>query len=212
MRFISARYIAALIFGATILASVSPAYAATHTTTASHNTQKQTTASVVKKKVYKVRSGNTLWGIARKYHITVAALRRANPHVKASVLLPGHSLVIPNGASTASHHIAKKPSPKAARTKEITVKATAYTPAQGNIDATGHKVKFGVIAVDPKVIPLGTKVRVTGMSMNGFPSSFTAIAGDTGGAIKGDHIDIFLPVSERRAMDFGVQHVKVYVM
>ena len=48
--------------------------------------------------------------------------------------------------------------------------------------ATGMKAGFGVVAVDPQIIPLGTKIYVPGYGV--------AVAGDTGGAIKGDVIDL----------------------
>ncbi len=60
-----------------------------------------------------------------------------------------------------------------------------------------------VIAVDPKVIPLGSKVHVEGYG--------TAIAGDTGGAIKGNKIDLFMP-SKSDASKFGVRSVKIKIL
>ncbi|WML28493.1 3D domain-containing protein [Neobacillus sp. OS1-33] len=59
------------------------------------------------------------------------------------------------------------------------------------------------MAVDPSVIPLGSKVYVEGFG--------EAIAADTGGAIKGKRIDIFIP-SEQDALDFGVKKLKVTIL
>ncbi|MEH7416007.1 LysM peptidoglycan-binding domain-containing protein [Neobacillus drentensis] len=94
--------------------------------------------------------------------------------------------------------------------KEITVKATAYTAScEGcsGTTATGINLKADpnakVIAVDPSVIPLGSKVYVEGYG--------EAVAGDTGGAIKGNRIDIFIP-SEHDAINFGVKQVKVTII
>ena len=56
-----------------------------------------------------------------------------------------------------------------------------------------------VIAVDPRVIPLGTKVHVEGYGY--------AIAADTGGAIKGNKIDVFFP-SKQTAMNWGTKKSK----
>lgn len=67
--------------------------------------------------------------------------------------------------------------------------------------ATGHRVRRGVVAVDPRVIPLGTRLYVEGY---GF-----ATALDTGSAIKGNRIDLFV---EKDAYKFGVRRVKVYVL
>ena len=79
--------------------------------------------------------------------------------------------------------------------KEITVKATAYTAScEGcsGITATGVNIKDNpdekVIAVDPDVIPLGSKVYVEGVG--------EATAADTGGAIKGNRIDVFIPTEK----------------
>jgi 3D (Asp-Asp-Asp) domain-containing protein/LysM repeat protein len=94
--------------------------------------------------------------------------------------------------------------------KEITVKATAYTASCtgcSGITATGINIKANpnekVIAVDPSVIPLGSKVYVEGFG--------EATAEDTGGAIKGNRIDVFIP-SEQGAVKFGVKQLKVKIL
>jgi 3D (Asp-Asp-Asp) domain-containing protein len=79
--------------------------------------------------------------------------------------------------------------------RQLTVSSTAYSPAQPGLSsrtATGRRATKGVIAVDPRVIPLGTRVYVPGYG--------NAIAADTGGAIKGNKIDVcFDSVAEARA-------------
>ncbi|HHV19278.1 MAG TPA: DUF348 domain-containing protein [Thermoanaerobacterales bacterium] len=80
--------------------------------------------------------------------------------------------------------------------------ATAYTHT-GNRTATGTITRVGVVAVDPKVIPLGTKLYIDGY---GF-----ARAEDTGGAIKGDKIDLFLNTAEETKR-FGRRWVTVYIL
>jgi len=94
--------------------------------------------------------------------------------------------------------------------KEITVEASAYTAScEGctGITATGINLKTNpnakVISVDPAVIPLGSKVYVEGYG--------EAIAGDTGGAIKGNRIDVFFP-SQQDAINFGVKKLKVTIL
>jgi 3D (Asp-Asp-Asp) domain-containing protein len=67
-------------------------------------------------------------------------------------------------------------------TRRLSVESTAYTWT-GNKTATGAWPTVGTIAVDPKVIPLGSRVYVDGY---GF-----AIAADTGGAIKGNIVDVY---------------------
>ncbi|WP_237705296.1 3D domain-containing protein [Bacillus coahuilensis] len=93
--------------------------------------------------------------------------------------------------------------------KELTVSATAYTATcEGcsGITATGINLLENpdakVISVDPSVIPLGSKVWVEGYG--------EAIAGDTGGAIKGNKIDVFI-ADKQEAINFGVQELQVKV-
>ena len=80
--------------------------------------------------------------------------------------------------------------------------ATAYTHT-GNRTATGTMPRVGVVAVDPNVIPLGTRLYIEGY---GF-----ARAEDTGGAIKGDKIDLFLETAEETKR-FGRRWVTVYIL
>lgn len=93
---------------------------------------------------------------------------------------------------------------------EMTVTATAYTAyckGCSGTTATGIDLRSNperkVIAVDPTVIPLGTRVWVEGYG--------EAIAGDVGGAIKGHKIDVFIP-SYENAMQWGVKKVKIKVL
>jgi uncharacterized protein YabE (DUF348 family) len=99
------------------------------------------------------------------------------------------------------------------------VKAYAYTagvestgkspgmPGYG-ITASGMRVRrdpngYSTIAVDPRVIPLGTKLYVEGYGL--------AIAADTGSGIKGNTIDLYMhTVPETR--NWGVRHVNIYIL
>ncbi|MBH0159014.1 DUF348 domain-containing protein [Fictibacillus sp. 5RED26] len=94
--------------------------------------------------------------------------------------------------------------------REITVTSTAYTAncaGCSGITATGFNLKSNpnakVIAVDPSVIPLGSKVYVEGYGY--------AIASDTGGAIKGNKIDVFFS-SQSRAESWGRKSVKIRII
>ncbi|OSY14212.1 hypothetical protein BTJ48_04646 [Bacillus mycoides] len=99
--------------------------------------------------------------------------------------------------------------------RELTVVATAYTadPSENGtyggrvLTAMGHDLtenpNIRIIAVDPKVIPLGSKVWVEGYG--------EAIAGDTGSAIKGNRIDVLMG-SKSKAMNWGRQTVKVKIL
>ncbi|ANV74229.1 hypothetical protein BCM43_27610 (plasmid) [Bacillus thuringiensis] len=94
---------------------------------------------------------------------------------------------------------------------EFYVEATAYSvegsPPHERITAAGIDIgknpNIKLIAVDPKVIKLGTKVWVEGYG--------DAIAGDTGGAIKGNKIDVLFP-TEKQAREWGRKKVKIRIM
>lgn len=100
--------------------------------------------------------------------------------------------------------------------RKINVTATAYdpSPAQNgghSRTATGMKPAFGVIAVDPNVIPLGSRVYIE--SSDGGESWVYgyAIAGDTGGAIKGNRIDLCYNTAGQ-ASAFGRRSATVYIL
>lgn len=86
--------------------------------------------------------------------------------------------------------------------KKLTCEATAYTHT-GNPTATGIMPYVGVIAVDPRYIPLGTKVYIPGYGL--------ATAADTGGAIIHHRIDLFLN-SEYECIQWGRRNVAVYIL
>lgn len=97
------------------------------------------------------------------------------------------------------------------------IEATAYTPkcdtgcigiTKTGLDVENTSFHEGkrIIAVDPKVIPLGTTVKVHTKD-----GSFLAVAEDTGGDIKGNRIDVLFQ-SERSADKFGRQEVVVEIM
>ncbi|MFB4165537.1 peptidoglycan-binding protein [Alteribacillus sp. JSM 102045] len=94
--------------------------------------------------------------------------------------------------------------------RTLQVEATAYTAncaGCSGVTATGVDLNANpdekVIAVDPDVIPLGSKVEVEGHG--------TFTAADTGGAINGNKIDIFMP-NKSEATNFGRQNLEVTVL
>lgn len=94
--------------------------------------------------------------------------------------------------------------------KTLNVRATAYTAycdGCSGITKTGINLRANphlkVIAVDPSVIPLGSTVYVPGYG--------TAIAGDIGGAIKGNRIDVFFP-SKNTAYQWGVKNITIQII
>lgn len=105
-------------------------------------------------------------------------------------------------------------------TDVIQLEATAYCACYdccgkypGNkwygITATGTKAKVGTIAVDPKVIPLGTEVYIEGIG--GAKNYGFATAEDTGGAIKGKIIDLYFN-THKETVNWGRQQVNVYIL
>jgi len=94
------------------------------------------------------------------------------------------------------------------RFRLLTMRATAYCPngccgSPYGRTATGRKAEYGVVAVDPRVIPLGTALYV---DRYGF-----AIAADTGRKIKGARIDLCFP-THREAMRFGTRSVRILIL
>jgi 3D (Asp-Asp-Asp) domain-containing protein len=82
--------------------------------------------------------------------------------------------------------------------------ATAYT-LRGRT-ASGQPVSRGLIAADPRVLPLGSRVRLEAGSFSG-----EYLVADTGGAVRGRRIDIWTP-SVREAMRFGRRTIKLTVL
>jgi 3D (Asp-Asp-Asp) domain-containing protein len=104
--------------------------------------------------------------------------------------------------------------------KILNVNATGYTASYSDtgkspgdpgfgITCTGIPVRKGVIAVDPNVIPLGSKLYIE--SLNGEEDYGYAIAADTGGAIKGNKIDLYFE-TRAVALNWGYRGVRVYVL
>lgn len=97
--------------------------------------------------------------------------------------------------------------------------ATAYGPSlqdnypYGPVDAFGQPLAPGMVAVDPTVIPLKTWLYVTGYTDPDLPAGgFLGQAMDTGGAIKGMRIDIFMNANPTTVSNFGIEPVTVYVL
>jgi 3D (Asp-Asp-Asp) domain-containing protein len=84
----------------------------------------------------------------------------------------------------------------------LNLEATAYTHT-GNTTYTGVYPQVGTIAVDPKIIPLGTRMWVENYGYG--------IAQDTGGLIKGHIIDLFMD-TEQECWDWGRRNVKVFIL
>ncbi|AWB44823.1 hypothetical protein DCC85_11740 [Paenibacillus sp. CAA11] len=185
--------------------------------------------------VHTAKEGDTFYLLAKQYGVSVNQLMSANPSVKANNIYAGLSIQIPGenaakleassteavkllNASASSHQVTAW-GKTFNYSNTINVVATAYSAAAsengqwGAVDYYGKPLSLGTIAVDPAVIPMGTKVLVTGHSHPGLPKqAFVATASDQGSAIKGKRIDIFIPGSQQSASQFGFQDVKLYVL
>lgn len=96
--------------------------------------------------------------------------------------------------------------------RKLTMTATAYStdPCENSgysVSAMGNALRYGIVAVDPKVIPLGSKVYVT--APDGSWVYGVASAEDTGGAIKGNKIDLCYPNGSDA---FGRRNCVVYIL
>lgn len=186
-----------------------------------------------------IKTNDTFWNLAQHYQIPLGAILNANAALDPLNLQLGTKIVIPSSNNLEMKAVApeavqdkSKPAAKAeaqtvmapdgsshAYTKQLQVKATAYTAAAsengkwGAVDYFGNKLKVGTIAVDPAMIPLGSKVYITGYQYPGLPEGgMVATATDMGGSIKGNRIDIFVPGTTQKAKSFGFQDVKVYML
>ncbi len=77
------------------------------------------------------------------------------------------------------------------------------------VTASGMRAQVGVVAVDPRVIPLGTKLYIE--APDGSWTYGSAVAGDTGGAIKGNRVDLFFNTYSE-CMQFGRRTARVYIL
>ncbi|MBM7841026.1 3D (Asp-Asp-Asp) domain-containing protein/lysozyme family protein [Alkalihalobacillus xiaoxiensis] len=113
-----------------------------------------------------------------------------------------------NSSSEASSSASSTESKPAGKTMQMEATAyTAYCNGCSGVTRTGIDLRANpnqkVVAVDPNVIPLGTRVYVEGYG--------EAIAGDTGGAIKGNKIDLYVQTKDE-ALTFGRQQVQVTIL
>ncbi len=160
--------------------------------------------------VHTVKKGDTLYKISRQHNVSVASIKSINK-LKTDLIKPNQKLKLTGVKATTT---AKKKAPSRSNAvtgvREFMVSASAYTASCkgcSGITSTGINLKknpgLKVIAVDPRVIKLGTKVYVEGYGY--------AIAGDTGGAIKGNKIDVFIP-NRTGALKWGRKTVKIKIL
>lgn len=97
--------------------------------------------------------------------------------------------------------------------KAYDMTATAYSPTPENwgyATSSGNRARDGVVAVDTRIIPLGTRLYIKS-NVPGIPDYGYCIAWDTGGAIKNMRVDLFME-SEADCVKFGIRDVTVYIL
>ncbi len=94
---------------------------------------------------------------------------------------------------------------------DLSYESTGKNPGDPyyGITASGTKAQPGTVAVDPSVIPLGTKLYIA--STDGSPDYGFATALDTGGAIRGNRIDLFMEDGTACNI-YGIRQVRVYIL
>lgn len=140
----------------------------------------------------------------------VAEKSEVNENVQEEVTKPAE--VVEEATTVATVEVVEEPAQEKIESAEdnyysiLSMEASAYLPTDGSgsgITATGIRATYGVAAVDPSIIPLGTRLYIPGYG--------EAIAADTGGAIRGYMIDLCME-SYSEAMQFGRRNVTVYVL
>jgi 3D (Asp-Asp-Asp) domain-containing protein len=91
--------------------------------------------------------------------------------------------------------------------KRRTLRMSATAHSIEGESASGAETRVGTVAADPRVLPLGSRIRVRGAG--GYSGVYRVI--DTGRAIKGNEIDIYMR-SAAEAKKFGRQRVTVQVL
>ncbi|MDQ0216208.1 uncharacterized protein YabE (DUF348 family) [Oikeobacillus pervagus] len=146
--------------------------------------------------------------VSKTYEVVLENGKEVSRNLLAEKTLKESSdKVVSVGTKVMTAQVSRGPSESG---REMHVTATAYTAhcnGCSGVTATGINLRANpnlkVIAVDPNVIPLGTKVYVEGYGY--------AVAGDTGGAIKGNRIDVFVP-SKDQARNWGRKSVKIRIL
>lgn len=159
-----------------------------------------------------IKKGEELDEIAERYNTSVFTLLEINKLEDEEKAVVGYVLKLPDDIKSKP----KKDKEKKETlddfevVKTLTVEASAFTASCKGCSgktASGINLKKNpdvkLIAVDPKIIPLGTKVWVEGYGI--------AVAGDTGGSIKGSKIDVFVK-TKKTALNWGRKKVEIKIL
>ncbi|TBL80891.1 LysM peptidoglycan-binding domain-containing protein [Paenibacillus thalictri] len=161
---------------------------------------------------YQVGNGDTMYQIARDFNISLQTLMDYNDITQPRGLQIGQTLRIPQP----DENIGLPPGDAPVVSRVLSSTLTAYTAGIESTGKTAAHPDYGItysgsraeegrtIAVDPKIIPIGATVYIEGIGIRK--------AEDTGSAIRGSRIDLFMN-DVGQAREFGVKkNVKVFVL
>jgi 3D (Asp-Asp-Asp) domain-containing protein len=148
----------------------------------------QLTAAVAARKSYVSR-------LATTQRLNGSQISRLEAQAQVSVI---RSQTVATLAVPASPTAPPAPAPTAGGGRTITVQSTGY--ALGGTTASGIPVGWGVVAVDPSVIPMGTRMTIPGYG--------EGVAADTGSAVRGATIDLWFPTTAQ-ALQWGRRTVTI---
>lgn len=146
------------------------------------------------------RNGLNRLLVREKYH---NGIKVGEEIVQTTQLVRPRDHVVREGTAepVAQHSVGLRP-----YSQVLYMEASAYLPSDGGgsgYTALGIPARYGVVAVDPNIIPLGTRLYIPGYG--------EAIAADTGGAINGYMIDLCME-DYYQAIAFGRRTVEVYIL
>jgi 3D (Asp-Asp-Asp) domain-containing protein len=131
---------------------------------------------------------------------------KAAAQLLALLLLSATVFALHAAPDPATRHLAAVPPAHATRpASAIRVTATAYCHA--GTTAAGTRTHTGIVAADPRVLPVGSVLRIVEPSR--FAGIYTVL--DTGAAVKGRALDIFMP-SCTHAVEFGRRSVRIAIL
>ncbi len=167
--------------------------------------------------LHRVTAGESVLGIAAAYGVEGGRIVEVNRISDPSLVREGDLLIVPDGVlgvdqqpvaaeAQGGQEVAgdREASDRGNQKngKSFIANVTAYTIQGGT--ATGTQTHWGTVAVDPRVIPLGSKIRI-----DGFEETF--VAEDTGGGVRGNWVDIWFP-DHNDALRFGIQSRRVTIV